>query len=134
LGAGQHNFAPVLIDGAEPEKFTSLIPTASDLFLSTYVFESLPSEEYGLRVLKLVYDLLGPQGMAMIQVKYSTSDWRTKPISWNYRRNLENMTTYRIEEFWDAAEKCGFTPKVVTLVTKQPLVTDERYAYFMLLK
>jgi SAM-dependent methyltransferase len=133
-GAGLPNFVPVLINAAEPEKVTSLIPAASDLFLSTYVFECFPSQEHGLRVLKLAYDLLRPQGMAIIQIKYSTADWKTKPISWNYQRNLGSMTTYRIEKFWDAAKECGFTPKAVTLVTKQPLVTDERYAYFILLK
>jgi hypothetical protein len=49
-------------------------------------------------------------------------------------RSLANTTAYRIEDLWDLAVTCGLTPKAVTLVPKQPLVGDVRYAYFLLTK
>jgi hypothetical protein len=42
------------------------------------------------------------------------------------------MTTFRIEAFWQLAERVGFRPLVVVLQPEQPLVHDERYAYFLL--
>jgi SAM-dependent methyltransferase len=134
IGAEAHNFVPVLIDASDPEAALAQIKGGCDLFLSTYVFELLPTPGYGIRVLKIAYELLAPGGIAFIQIKYSENSWRTRSRRWGYSRNLAWNTTYRIEEFWLATAKCGFIPKMVTLVPKQPLVSDRNYAYFLLLK
>jgi hypothetical protein len=105
-----------------------------DLLISTYVFELLPTPEYGLRVLRIASELLAPGGIAVIQVKYSEGNWKTKSHGWAYVKNLAWNATYRIEEFWQAAGRCGLTPKMVTLLPKQPLVNDRNYAYFLLQK
>ena len=42
------------------------------------------------------------------------------------------MTSYRIDEFWQLAATCGLAPQAVSLMPRQPLVGDERYAYFAL--
>ena len=132
--AGLHNFSPVLIDVANPEAALRQIPASCDLAISTYVFELLPTPEYGYRILKIVYALLAPSGIAIVQIKYSEGDWKTRSQRWSYVRNLAWNATYRIEEFWQAAERCGFMPKMVTLVPKQPLVNDRNYAYLLLQK
>ncbi len=44
------------------------------------------------------------------------------------------MTTYRLDDFWEIAKQCGFKPHAIHLVPKQPLVQDERYAYFFLVR
>ena len=49
-------------------------------------------------------------------------------------RQMKSAATNRIEEFWEAARQCGFIPKMITLLPKQPLVSDRNYAYFFLLK
>ena len=129
---GFHNFSPVHIDLVEPEKAVLHLLGTCDMLLCTYVFELLPSPEYGTRILKLAYELLRPGGFALIQIKYQTHERRTRPRRWMYQRNLANMTTYPIDAFWESAEQIGFIPSSISLLPKDPLVDDERYAYFLL--
>lgn len=129
---GYDNFLPVLVDVARPEAAIELITGPCDLFLCTYVFELIPSPEYGRRLLVIAHRLLRPGGVALIQIKYETKESRTKARRWGYRANLANMTTYPIDRFWELAAEVGFKPKALTLQPKQPLVNDERYAYFLL--
>jgi SAM-dependent methyltransferase len=132
--AGLNNFASVLIEAPDPEAALARVPGPCDLLLSTYVFEALPSPEYGIRVLKTASKMLAPGGIAIIQIKYSGGNWWTSSRRWGYVRNLAWNATYSIEGFWAEAEKCGLTPKMVSLVPEQPLVRDRNYAYFLLLK
>jgi 2-polyprenyl-3-methyl-5-hydroxy-6-metoxy-1,4-benzoquinol methylase len=132
--AGLDNFVPVLVEASDPEMALTRVPGPCDLLLSTYVFELLPSPEYGIRVLRIAFELVAPGGIAVIQIKYNAGDWRTGSRRWGYVRNLAWTATYRIEAFWLAAERCGFTPKMVSLVPEQNLIGDRNYAYFLLLK
>lgn len=122
---------PVLADVEDPEAAAALIEPC-DLFLCVYVFELIPGADYAERLLTIARDLLRPGGMALVQIKYATDDWRTRPRRWAYKLNLANTTTFRIEDFWELAESRGLTPQAVTLVPEDPLVGDERYAYFLL--
>jgi SAM-dependent methyltransferase len=131
--AGLHNFTPVLIDPANPEAVLTHIESC-DLVISTYVFEALPSPEYGVRVLRVIREVLSPGGMAVIQTKYKEGSKATASRRWNYAKNLAWNATYRIEEFWELAGSCGLTPKMVKLQPEQPLVFDRNYAYFCLIK
>jgi SAM-dependent methyltransferase len=132
--AGLTNFKPILIDPANPEAAVKLIPGPCDLFLSTYVFELLPTPEYGLRILKIAYDLLAADGLALIQIKYDEGNWTTRAKRWAYVKNLAWNATYRIEEFWKAAQESGMTPRMVVLRHYEPLVNDRNYAYYLLQK
>jgi hypothetical protein len=99
------------------------------LLICFYVFELVPTPEYGLRILKIAADLLQPTGHAIIQIKYRTG-WRTASRRRNYKAStVPNMTSYRIDEFWNAAVKCGLRPRLIHLVPRNAL--DERYAYFL---
>lgn len=131
---GCNNFVPVHVDVGRPEAATQLINETCDLFLCTYVFELIPSPEYGVRLLNVARELLRPGGVALIQIKYQTVEPQTRARRWGYRANLANMTTYPIHTFWELAEAACLPPKVVTLQPKQPLVNDERYAYFLLVR
>lgn len=123
----------VLIDSEHPESVLETVaPGSVDLFLCFYVFELLPSEDYALRILRLSHELLAPGGFAEIQVKYRTEARDTRSITRAYKRNLSNMTTFGIEQFWVAAEQVGYEPLDVQLVPVNAL--DERYAYFGLRK
>ncbi|WP_400193780.1 SAM-dependent methyltransferase [Hymenobacter sp. B81] len=132
--AGLPGFVPVLLPAAAPEQVRALITEPCDLLLSTYVYELFPSKAYGQRVLRLTAELLAPGGLAFIQIKYSDLTLASQPYRWGYARNMANMTTYRIEEFWTLAEACGLSPQAVALEPEQPLVHDRRYAYFLLRK
>ena len=126
-------FTAVLADVADPEAAARRVPQPCDLFLCCYVLEMVPTPEYGLRLLRIAHDLLADDGLALIQIKYRTASWRTRPRRRRYRSTTAaSMTTYRIEEFWTAATSCGLRPELVTLVPKNDL--DERYAYFLLSK
>jgi methylase of polypeptide subunit release factors len=131
---GYDRFVPILVDVARPEDGLEALSGRCDLFLCTYVFELLPSPEYGERLLKLALHLLRPGGMALVQIKYETKDARTRPRRWDYRSYMANMTTYSIDVFWQLSQRAGFTPKAVTLRPKDELTGDERYAYFILEK
>jgi SAM-dependent methyltransferase len=121
-------FNGVVIDATQPEISARDIPKC-DLLICFYVFELVPTPEYGLRILKIAADLLQPTGHAIIQIKYRTG-WRTASRRRKYNSStVPNMTSYRIDEFWNAAVKCGLRPRLIHLVPRNAL--DERYAYFL---
>lgn len=125
-------FTPVAIDVDDPEAALRKIVEPCDIFLSFYVFELIPTPEYGERLLRIASQLLAPGGLALIQVKYDSGSWWTKPRRRSYRSGLAEMTTYPIAGFWELATRTGFTPEAVHLVPRNEL--DERYAYFFLSK
>ncbi|WP_313664809.1 class I SAM-dependent methyltransferase [Shinella sp.] len=129
---GQENFQPVLTDVSNPEAAADALAGTADVFLCTYVFELLPSQEHGQRILDIANRVLRPGGTAIIQIKYETADRKTKSRKWGYRRNLANMTTYCIDDFWHRTERAGFIPVSISLRPKDNLIDDERYAYFVL--
>lgn len=123
-------FRPIAIDVAAPESAIPRIDGTCDVFLSCYVFELVPTPEYGERLLRIAHEVLAPGGLALIQIKYSDGRRRTRSRRRAYRRGLAEMTTYPIDEFWQLGQRCGFVPKAVHLVPRNEL--DERYAYFFL--
>lgn len=131
--AGLSNFAPVLIEASNPDAALGRVTGPCDLFLCTYVFEVLPGPEYGFRLLTIANQLLAPGGMAIVQVKYA-DNWKTSSRTWNYAKNISWNATYRIEDFWQKTQECGFTPQFVKLVPRQEQINDRNYAYFFLLK
>ncbi len=132
--AGLHNFTPILVEAGEPEAALTWMRGPCDVFISTYVFELLPTPEYGIRILRIAHEMLAVGGIAMIQIKYSEGTVKTRSRAWAYARNLAWNATYRIEEFWRGAQECGLTPRMVILQPQQPLVNDRNYAYFLLQK
>lgn len=123
-------FRAVAVDVGAPEAALGRIGGRCDVFLCFYVFELIPSPEYGERILRIAQQLLAPGGLALIQIKYDSGRWRTRPRRRAYRTGLAEMTTYPIDTFWQLATKCGLTPQMVRLVPENAL--DERYAYFLL--
>lgn len=128
----QNNFLPLLADISDPEAVAETLLGTCDVFICTYVFELLPSQAYGQRILDIAYKVLRAGGVAILQIKYETADRRTRSRNWGYRRNLANMTTYSIDDFWLRAEAANFIPRSISLRPKDDLVHDERYAYFVL--
>ena len=127
-------FRALLLDADRPEGAVAQIGAeSSDLFLSFYVFEVLPSRSYALRVLRVAHDLLRPGGHAVIELKYQTSRIGTRSRRRSYVRNLAWMTTFEIHDFWERAIEVGFRPDLVHLVRRSP-TGGERNAYFLLTK
>ena len=132
--AGFRNFRPALIDSSCPEAAVPLVAGECDLFLSTYVFELLPTPEYGLRILSIACRLLSERGLALIQIKYPGTRRRHSSRRWGYARNLNWHATYEIEEFWLKSQELGFVPRMLALVPTDPQINDRNYAYFLLTK
>ncbi|PQA75536.1 class I SAM-dependent methyltransferase [Brucella oryzae] len=132
--AGYQRFIPILVDMNWPQKSLELIRQPVDIYICTYVFELIPTVEYGAELVRIAFQHLRAGGLAVIQIKYSTHKSNTRGYRWGYRRNLANMTTYSIDQFWLLTESVGFKPVSISLKPYDALVNDERYAYFVLQK
>jgi SAM-dependent methyltransferase len=128
----QNAFRPVLIDVDRPEEAVAAIGEPCDVFVCFYVFELVPTPEYGQRILGIASRLLVPGGHALVQIKYDDGTWRTRARRRGYRFGLADMTTYPIARFWEAAAAAGLRPESVRLRPRDDL--DDRYAYFHLRK
>lgn len=115
-----------------PERATAGLEESCDIFLCLYVLELTTGPEEAIRILQIAERLLVPGGMAFVQIKYHTAESRPPRYKRNYRRNLANMTTFGIDEFWVRSAECGLEPKLLTLVPKNRL--DSNYAYYALTK
>ena len=81
---------------------------------------------------RIAHKLLERDGLALIQIRYRS--WRRGPKSVDYVRNLAQMSSYLIDEFWIECEKAGFEPLFVYLLPTQPELSEHRYAYYALKK
>ena len=90
-------FQPVLVDVRDPEAALRHIAGSCDVFLCVYVFELIPSPEYGERILRIARDILAPGGLALVQIKYDTGSWRTRPRRLSYRFSPGNTTTPAVQ-------------------------------------
>ncbi|MEZ5564853.1 MAG: class I SAM-dependent methyltransferase [Gammaproteobacteria bacterium] len=129
--AGFNGFRPVLVSAESPETALELAPEPFDLFLSTYVFELLPSRSYGERVARIAWQLLKPGGLALIQIRYDDGSPRSTQKNADYFRHASRFTSYRVEEFWTKMEAIGFQPLYVKLVPRLVAgYSGDLYAYF----
>ncbi len=112
------------IDLACPEQATVGLAGSCDVFLCLYVIELTTGANAVRAILKNRPHRVGPPGgMALVQIKYHTSDRRTRGFAGTaYDRNLASTTTFTIEEFfWNLAAECGLTPpRLITLVPEKP--------------
>ncbi|MDH3982012.1 MAG: class I SAM-dependent methyltransferase [Kiritimatiellaceae bacterium] len=121
-------FHPVNISAETPEGCLEKIPHSLDFFLSTAVFQHFPGKQYGVKILKIAAELLRPEGLALIQIRYDNSNPKFAAKKRNYLGNAMTFTSYSIDEFWDVCKQSGFSPMAVQLNT------DLNYAYYFLKK
>jgi hypothetical protein len=77
---------------------------------------------------------VGTGSPRLLVPRYVTSSWKSRPRRWKYSKNLTGMASYRIDEFWEAVQAIGFTPKLIRLLPSQKLNAGSRYAYYLLQK
>lgn len=123
---------PLQVDIRHPEHAADGREGSCDTFICLYVVEVLPSVEDVKRILRVAERMLRPGGIAFVQMKYHTADWRPRAYKRDYARSLSTMTTFGIDEFWSLTAECGLTPRLLTLVPENHL--DTRYAYYALTK
>ena len=127
-------FMPIHIDAANPAAARLQISGPIDPFLCTYVFELIPSPEYGLKLMEIAYELLRSIGIALVQIRYHRGGIDPLSKRCNYARNMVHMTSYALDEFWTACEEIGFNPGFIKLLPKQPELDASRYAYYAMVK
>jgi SAM-dependent methyltransferase len=120
------------VDIEQPEKAVAGLEELCDTFLCYYVLELTAGPDEALRIIRIAERALVSGGIAVIQVKYHTTELHTRGYKRNYRSHSANMTTFGIDEFWQQAKQCGLTPRLITLVPQNRL--DLRYAYYALTK
>ena len=120
------------IDLARPDRAVAGLAGSCDVFLCLYVVELTSGADAVRAILANARTVLVPGGLALIQIKYHTSDGRTRGrAGLTYGRNLASTTTFTIDEFWHLATECGLVPQLITLVPENRL--DCRYAYYALI-
>lgn len=124
-------FTPMVIDAQKPNEILHFGVPKIDVVVSFYVFELLASPEYGEEVLRIFTHLLRAGGLAMVQIKY-TSSLLTRSLRREYAANAANMTTYSIEEFGKLARWVGFEVLDVQVFERDVVEARGNYAYFLL--
>lgn len=89
---------PVVIDIEHLGRAATGLEGTCDVFLCLYVLDLTAGPAEALRIMKIAEQLLRSGGIAFVQVKYHTAEWRTRGRTRNYRRNLANMTAFGIDE------------------------------------
>ena len=121
------------VDPSEPELAARGLEGQCSTFLCLYVIEVTTGPAEVKRILGIAERILISGGIAFVQMKYHTSDRRTRGRPGvRYARNLSLTTTFTIEDFWELTQACGLEPKLITLVPQNRL--DVRYAYYALVK
>ncbi len=126
-------FEPILVTVEDPEAARDRLDTPVDLFVCINVMELLPSNAYGLRMLRLAHDVLRPGGMAFVQIRYTTDDTASRPKRAFYRANTAFMAAYPLDEFWETCQRLDLIPQLLTIEPREEIIGD-RYAYYALLK
>ncbi|UCG53511.1 MAG: class I SAM-dependent methyltransferase [Candidatus Latescibacterota bacterium] len=98
-------FVPVLIDIENPESALRIGP--QDVFISTAVFQHLPSRDYARRVLLLGRRLVRDDGLALIQFRtgYSSApkgNYKRRYAKWNCQSHKEFDEDARMAGWWVA--------------------------------
>jgi SAM-dependent methyltransferase len=127
------SFQPVLIDAANPESCLQEVGEPCDAFICTYVFELLPTREYGWRLVRLAHSLLRPGGIALIHFRYFNNLFQLSR-RWRYAKNLAHNTAYKLAEFRNGAAEIGFEVLFEEVIPKQDDLNECRYAFFALKK
>ena len=131
--AGHSNVVPVHVSASGPEAALSAIQEPCGLFLSTYVFEALPTPDSGLRILRVAVELLRPGGLGIVHFRYA-STVGSLPKGRDYARNWVRMTTYRMDDLWIECGKMGLEPLFLTLAPEQAQFDETDYGYLAFMK
>jgi SAM-dependent methyltransferase len=127
IASGYGYFQPVHIPADQPENVLNEVTEPIDLFLCTAVFQHMPSQAYGCRVLELAHQLLRPGGLALVQIRYDDGSDHVRCKTGPYDdRSAVTFTSWRIDEFWTLTKEIGFSPIHLSL---QP---QSLYAYYAL--
>ncbi len=131
---GLPGFVPVLVDANEPRSALAVINEPCDLFICTYVFELLPGVEHALQILQLAFDLMAPQGQALVHIRCPTASLGGRSRPWDYEGNMTHNVTFSIPVFRAACEAQGFVVLGVQPVAAVPELNEKNYAFFVLEK
>ncbi len=134
VAEGLPGFVPVLVDANQPRSALAVIGQPCDLFICTYVIELLPSVEHALQILQLAFEMLGPQGVALVHIRCPASAIGGRSRPWDYEANMSYNVTFSIPAFRAACEAQGFVVLGVQPVAAVPELNEKNCAFFVLEK
>jgi len=109
-GGGVGNFRDLHIPAETPERVLErLVPGSVDFIISIGVFKHFPSQEYTLRVLRVMEKLLRPEGFLFIQIRYFDGKEKYRSKDRDYAQNVITMTSFTAEEFAARVAAAGLT-------------------------
>lgn len=108
-------FKPILIS-KQPSDVLTELDSKIDVFLSTAVFQHFPSKAYGAEVLNVISQILNPNGVGVVQIRFDNGNPKYKPIEMltSYKARHITANSYAIEEFWDLLKASGFIPLCIS--------------------
>jgi len=127
-------FVPVLVDANQPRAALPVIGAPCELFICTYVFELLPSVGHALELLQLAWELLAPEGVALVHFRSTGAAVTSRSRPWGYEENMAHNVTFTLPDFRAACEGLGFVVLGVHTVASVPELNEKNYAYVVLLK
>ncbi len=127
-------FVPVLVDANQPRAALSVIEAPCDLFVCTYVFELLPSVGHARELLQLAWDVLAPEGVALVHIRCATAAFTSRSRPWGYEENMAHNVTFELVDFRAMCEGLGFAVLGVQAVDAVPELNEKNYAYLVLTK
>ena len=131
---GLPGFVPVLVDANQPRGALAAIGEPCDLFICTYVIELLPSVEHALQILQLAFEMLSPQGVALVHIRCPSATLGGRSRPWDYEGNMAHNVTFSVPAFLAACEAQGFVVLGVQSVAAVPELNEKNYAFFVLEK
>ncbi len=109
-GGGNADFRDLHIPAETPEAVLDLlVPGSVDFIISIGVFKHFPSQDYTLRVLRVMEKLLRPEGFLFIQIRYFDGKEKYRSKDRDYAQNVITMTSFTAEEFAARVAAAGLT-------------------------
>lgn len=130
--AGHRNFIPVLADPDDPVAALNALDEPCDLFLCTYVFELLPSEQHALQLLDVTHDALASGGVALIQIRLARPGLGGGSRPWSYAQNMAHNVRFSLRAFTRACTDRGLRVLDTVRVDHVPELDERDYAYVVL--
>jgi hypothetical protein len=122
------NFIPVWVDISQPASALATVDSGSCVFvLSTACFQHFPSKEYAAEVVKVLYDMLQPGGLCMIQYRWDDGSrfYASKDKAYSAGKNCIRFTSHTIYDFVGICKKVGF--KVLSAINMA--LANSNYTY-----
>lgn len=123
---GFKNFHKLTVDRG-PLSIVEHVKLPIDLIISTACFQHFPTKKYGEEVLEAFRELIAPEGLGYVQIRYDDGTPKYKPKSLAaYKKKHITATSYQLHEFHELLENYGLRPLFMQIINSKT-----KYARFV---